>query len=91
MIQSVREKLAIETIKRLFQPFDYEQPARLFFRRRIAGESRLRPDDACSRVVTWLVGELALPILFIVKHLAKYRSKRVKTCRESVARGLRKV
>lgn len=39
----------------LFRLFDYDQVARLFFRQRIAGESRPRPNDARSRVVTPLL------------------------------------
>lgn len=43
----------------LFRLFDYDQVARLFFRQRIAGESRPRLDDARSRVVTRRSFELA--------------------------------
>lgn len=85
MVQRVRENIvgesAIETIKvsiptvRLRATSSFIFPTAYSGRKQTAAGRRL-----FSRVVTWLVrGELALPILFIVKHLAKYRSKRVKT------------
>lgn len=74
------DESAIETIKvsiptvRLRATSSFIFPTAYSGRKQTAAGRRL-----FSRVVTWLVRELALPILFIVKHLAKYRSKRVKT------------